>query len=374
MFAGAAITLTGLVFGLSISQVKPGTILRSPLTTHLSRLTDDEKSRLPYPPDAFPGARDVHGPYGSIRVYEFGPKDGRKVLLVHGISTPCLALGGVANALVGRGCRVMLFDLPGRGYSDTPAPGDVEHDARFFASTVLTVLASSPLPWTGEDALSLVGYSLGGGISAAFTSWFPDMVKSVVLIAPAGLIRDRHISRTSKMLYAKKTPFEPLLLRILKRRLMKKVPKQNEVEKAAGEEEKADATEAVTAELKFDSKQKVVLSEEHPDITIEEAVNYQVVNHEGFVPAFMSSIRYGPIQRQHELWRKLGQDLKAKGRKALIVLGEKDPIIDCPEVQEDAQDVLDGRVEFVIMDAGHECPVARGPEVARHIWKFWQEQ
>lgn len=375
ILAGAAITLTGLAFGIGTSQPAKGTILASPRTTHLPQLSEDERKRLPYPPDAFPGARDVNGPYGSLRVYEFGPEDGRKVLLVHGISTPCLALGGVANALVKKGCRVMLFDLPGRGYSDTPAPGDVENDARFFASTVLTVLASSRLSWMGEDAFSIVGYSLGGGISAAFASWFPGIIRSVVLIAPAGLIRDRHISRVSKVLYAKKTPFEPLLLRIVRKRLMKKVPAKKE--EGQGEkvevDEKTHATDAATAEVDFETKQKIILSEVHPDITIEEAVNYQVENHGGFVPAFMSSIRYGPIQRQHDLWRKLGQDLNAKGRDALIILGERDPIIDCAEIQEDARDVLEGRVRFITMDAGHECPVAQGPEVARHIWEFWQK-
>lgn len=47
--------------------------------------------------------------YGSIRVYEFGPEDGEKVLLVHGISTPCITLSHIAHGLVARGCRVMLF-------------------------------------------------------------------------------------------------------------------------------------------------------------------------------------------------------------------------------------------------------------------------
>jgi hypothetical protein len=32
-------------------------------------------------------------------------------LMVHGITTPSIALGGVAHALADRGCRVMLFDL-----------------------------------------------------------------------------------------------------------------------------------------------------------------------------------------------------------------------------------------------------------------------
>jgi hypothetical protein len=81
----------------------------SPLKTSLPNLTPEEISRLPYPPDYFPGARDVDTPYGSVRVYEFGPESGRKVLFVPGISTPCLSLGGLADSLVAKGCRVMLF-------------------------------------------------------------------------------------------------------------------------------------------------------------------------------------------------------------------------------------------------------------------------
>jgi hypothetical protein len=88
-------------------------VTESPLKTLLPKLSDQEKTLLPYPEDALPGARDVSSPYGSIRVYEWGPESGRKVLLVHGISTPCIAMGAMAHELVDRGCRVMLFDLYG---------------------------------------------------------------------------------------------------------------------------------------------------------------------------------------------------------------------------------------------------------------------
>lgn len=83
-------------------------VIPSPLKS-LANLPTEEVSKLPYPPDLFPGARDVDTPYGSIRVYEWGPESGRKVLFVHGISTPCMSLGSVAEKLVESGCRVMLF-------------------------------------------------------------------------------------------------------------------------------------------------------------------------------------------------------------------------------------------------------------------------
>jgi len=85
-------------------------IMPSPLNTVLPYMSTDEVDRLEYKPDAFPGSRDVATPYGSIRVYEWGPETGRKVLFVHGISTSSMTLFKIAHALVEeQGCRVMLF-------------------------------------------------------------------------------------------------------------------------------------------------------------------------------------------------------------------------------------------------------------------------
>lgn len=108
-----AVTGASFTLGLLARSVFPQneslpTVLVSPRSTVLP---ESENRKLPLPADALPGARDVASPYGSMRVYEWGPEDGPKVLFVHGITTPCISLGGVAHALVDRGCRVMLFDL-----------------------------------------------------------------------------------------------------------------------------------------------------------------------------------------------------------------------------------------------------------------------
>ena len=64
-----------------------------------------------YPSDILPGARDVDTPYGSIRIYEWGPEDGMKILFLHGLSTP----GGPTFATVAKGiaekggCRVCVL-------------------------------------------------------------------------------------------------------------------------------------------------------------------------------------------------------------------------------------------------------------------------
>lgn len=105
--AGASFSVGFLLHSFFTRQEHGSLILRSPRKD----LSPAENREHPLPNDVLPGARDVATPYGSIRVYEWGPEDGPKVLLVHGITTPCIALGGVAHALADRGCRVMVFDL-----------------------------------------------------------------------------------------------------------------------------------------------------------------------------------------------------------------------------------------------------------------------
>jgi hypothetical protein len=106
--AGVSLSVGLLLRAILSEEPAEGGVYHSPLASVRSSPSDKDH---PLPLDALPGARDIQTPYGSMRVYEWGPEDGRKVLLVHGITTPCISLGGLAHALVDQGCRVMLFDL-----------------------------------------------------------------------------------------------------------------------------------------------------------------------------------------------------------------------------------------------------------------------
>ncbi|KAI9713711.1 MAG: hypothetical protein M1812_006549 [Candelaria pacifica] len=361
-------------------------LIRSPRTTLLPRITQPDIDNLAYPPDVLPGLRDVETPYGTMRVYEWGPEDGRKVLCVHGISTPCLALGGVAHGLVAKGCRVMLFDLWGRGYSDEPS--DLPHDTRLYTSQILLALTSSPLSWTGEGSggFSIIGYSLGGGIAASFTSYFPDMVNSLVLLAPSGLVRPKHISSTSKFLYSTGIVPESLLQWLVKRRL-RGGPLSATPTKDQGGAGLSDAVEEEVPKRSTAAATSASMSKSRPHVDIQEAVVWQLDNHEGFPSAFMSSIRYAPITDQQEDWKRLGQILSAqKGAteklikrrslekaKVLIIMGSTDPIIVEKELKDDSTEALGGagNVDFRTISAGHEFAITKSDEVVGHIVDFW---
>ena len=44
-----------------------------------------------------------------MRCYEWGPEEGRKVVLVHGDTTPAPMLGPIAEKLAERDCRVLVL-------------------------------------------------------------------------------------------------------------------------------------------------------------------------------------------------------------------------------------------------------------------------
>ena len=108
LFAASGTALYLVIKRIPASQSQ-SRVFPSPRETVLPTLSAAEVEDLPDPPDAQFGARDVATPYGSLRVYEWGPENGEKVLLLHGISTPSIALNGVATELVKQGRRVMLF-------------------------------------------------------------------------------------------------------------------------------------------------------------------------------------------------------------------------------------------------------------------------
>jgi pimeloyl-ACP methyl ester carboxylesterase len=76
--------------------------------------------------------------------------------------------------------RVVVPEIPGFGETDRvkwlKTPADVALFVRAFIRSELS----------GED-VTLVGHSLGGWLAAEFAVWFSSEIRSLVLVAPAGL-------------------------------------------------------------------------------------------------------------------------------------------------------------------------------------------
>lgn len=104
------------------------------------------------------------------------------MVLIHGISAPSIAFQKVANYLVEQGFQVLLYDLHGRGYSEIP---EKESDVNLYIIQLALLLQ-----YVGWSKAYIVGFSMGGGIAAAFSSTFPHLVNGkVVFVASAGLIK-----------------------------------------------------------------------------------------------------------------------------------------------------------------------------------------
>lgn len=381
-----ALTAATLIGNLvSSSARRADRVIRSPRQS-LQLLSAERLEDVPYPPNALPGGRDVDTPYGNIRVYEWGPQTGKKILFVHGISTPCIAFASMAKLLVDQGYRVMLFDLFGRGYSDAPDPAQYHQDAQLFTSQILLVLASSELAWTGPEKFSLVGYSLGGGISATFTSYFPQLIESLVLIAPAGLIRPGHFSTSSKLLYGGLLP-ESVVNYFIYRRLKGRTVGPLGNRKAVGG---SKTTPAQVAEAEVPAPHPALAADSmaslfpnRPGISPANAVGWQVDAHPGFLASFISSIKHAPIANQHERWKLIGRRQEAQrassttqegleGGKVLILLGKQDSTIISDELAEDATKAL-GRenVQVVKLEGGHDVPIVNAQGCVDAIVDFW---
>ncbi|KOS18731.1 Uncharacterized protein ESCO_000752 [Escovopsis weberi] len=326
-----------------------------------------EFKNLVYHPEALPGGRNVDTPYGTIRVYEFGPEDGDKVLMVHGISTPCLTLYGLATRLAERGSRVMLFDLFGRGFSD--GVGDLPHDARLYVSQMLLALASSPLSWTGTNSVSLVGYSLGGAIAIHFAVSFPHMVSSLVLLAPAGLIRSESFGLPSRILFRSCLVPERILAHLARVRLQKPIAgsvKPKRVAASIASPEPVEVAEAVHL-TRADDADDVPLPLEKRVMSY---VRWMVANHEGFIPAFMSSIKHAPMIDQHDSWRLLA---RRDPGSTLILLAEDDEIIDLDIYRRDAVALAGGpdRVDLRVMPGTHDFVMTHTDKLFEEMDQWW---
>ncbi|KAI0883453.1 Alpha/Beta hydrolase protein [Annulohypoxylon maeteangense] len=342
----------------------PNTI-PSPLSTLIPFITREEAAELAYPPNALPGARDVDGFYGRMRVYEWGPEEGKKVLFVHGDATPCLIFSKIAQGMVDAGYRVMLFDLWGRGYSDTPL--ECRHDDRLFASQISSVLLSSPISWTGNgNTFSIVAFSLGGPIAMTFANAFSSSIQSVVLLGPAGMMRklpkgydiptllDAGIASSNEERYENVRE----ILGVSPKSTILDV--QREKQEDPGVEECPDRVEKT-----YD---------------MQEILQWQFDYHQGHVHSFQDTMRYGPLMNQEETWARFCNILSGHrcpesplfNTRLLLIFGEDDDIVVGKELLHDLEVYMaPDKMEAEYVPGGHGFPYPNSEKITQIILSFW---
>jgi pimeloyl-ACP methyl ester carboxylesterase len=110
-----------------------------------------------------------------------GPENGPVIVAVHGLTTPSIVWHGVIPHLTSQGFRVLAYDLPGRGFSDV-AHGP--HSIGILCDQLRDLLLTQKI----TQPVVLLGYSMGASIVTAYAAAHRDQVRSVLLLAPAGVV------------------------------------------------------------------------------------------------------------------------------------------------------------------------------------------
>lgn len=206
------------------------------------------------------------------------------------------------------------------------------------------------------------------------------MVASLVLLAPAGVIRPENFGRASRLVFTSGIVPERILEMLTKYRL--RTPIGNAVSKKRKMSAAADGalpgaltpkeglTDAAVQEA-VDPNANTVDSVHPLEAKIASYIRWMLDKHEGFVPAFMSTVRYGPLMDQQEYWRKLA---KRKPGSTAVILGRDDELIQKADYAEDALPLIGGEanVFWRIVPGGHNFPFTNAQEALEALYGFWQ--
>ena len=252
------------------------------------------------------------------------------------------------------------------------------HDSRLFSLQILFATASSPLSWTGgaSGGFSIIAFSLGGGIVMSFIAHFHYLVNSIILLAPAGILR-RMPDDYKNVFFRLSSVVPSTYLRIL-------------VGKLLGVNLSIPSSALNGGQVEDDTDPKIPKDSERvgaDTLDIGGIVQWQFDHHKGFVHSFIDTTIYGPIMHQQSDWKRASDIIKGvvvtspmSGRrsklynsKILVIFGDADGIVPEKEVSEDIGQLLGSpeHVEFKTVPGGHGFPVPSCDEVVKHIRSFW---
>ena len=116
---------------------------------------------------------------GALHVYDArGPAALPTVVLLHGLGSTATAFGPLLTRMLPEAGRLVAFDLPGHGFSETPSGRLTPERLLGAVSELLDGLVSEPM--------ILVGSSLGGALALRYAVEHPARLVALALISPAG--------------------------------------------------------------------------------------------------------------------------------------------------------------------------------------------
>lgn len=280
-----------------------------------------------------PPATFLPTPHGKIAYYAFPPSSSpatnkapgpTRVLLLHGIQTPALGLLPLTRDLRSAfpASHFVLPDLYGHGLSDTPF---ASHTPELFYALIDAVLEA--LQW---PAAHLVGYSFGGATAAGYSARRPERVRSLALVAPAGLYRGEQFA-AEHLRGDDEGEARRYVLRLL------------------------EGGELV---VPSDWRERV----QRGEVVAEALREWQMREHVGHAASVVSMFRDGGVMDRHADFVKASQT----GVPSLVVLAELDDV----GTEQDLNYVGFANVA-VIPQAGHAVVREKASDVSNLIKEFW---
>jgi pimeloyl-ACP methyl ester carboxylesterase len=260
----------------------------------------------------------VRLPDGMVHYELKGPETGQLVVLVHGFSVPYYIWEHTFPALLAAGLRVLRYDLLGRGYSDRP---DLPYTMELFVRQLKDLLEALKV----DRPVDLVGLSMGGPISAGFTDRYPERVRKLCLLDPAGFQARRPV--VYKLL-ALPGLGETLIGLFAKRLLASSQPSD------------------------------FYLPEKFPGYPEQFLPQMQ---YQGFKRAILSTLRVGPLGGLTQTYQRLA----AYGLPVLLIWGRQDKLVPF-KLSEKARQILPQAEFHAIDQAGHIAHYER-PQVVNPL-------
>ncbi|KAI8820315.1 Alpha/Beta hydrolase protein [Chytriomyces cf. hyalinus JEL632] len=223
---------------------------------------------------------------GETHFYLKGPVEGKRIVLIHGITGTWAAAPEFLTLLTQKGFRILVYDLYARGYSSSPG---IQYSATDYATQVKDLLDH-----VGWETASVLGYSLGGGIAVAFADLFRERVDDLVLIAPAGLLKDLPVEAKIVLI--------PFLGTILAYAVGHALLLKN-------------ISDSVDPQLKHDPRMKHMMQ------TARANVKYNP----GLLRGFLETLRNGPVRRMEQAYGRVGDTLHDR---VLCIWGSCDTVVE----------------------------------------------
>lgn len=200
----------------------------------------------------------------------------------------------------------------------------------------------------------------------SFASHHPDLVNSIVLLGPAGILRYLPSDYENPCFRYPSSVPKSYLRRLLAALL------------------EVDMRPTSPSTVPTVSRETEMTLNQPQSINAGSLVQWQFDYHQGFMHSFIDTVRFGPLMHQQETWKNVSDSFKGLGKatlnrnrltngKLLIIFGESDSIVVEKHVAADAAEIFGGeKVEVRRVPGGHGFPIPSADKIVSHLRAFWQ--